>query len=1256
MRSEEHMEIRMNTLLQTANDNSPRTLSKIFALLGALLITGAAFGDAQWYADNVPEGHWVAISLNSPSDVDPCPANNCSFSPYGENAKAVITNWNGAVFAENFGTIGSYVLGPGGGHSSYNGDEMYVFDLATRTWTRPYDPTSPVTPYDSTNGESRLDRPVATHTYGAQGYDPEYGGPSGALIQFGSAPNGADGGTSGRTHAYPLDRNDGTWDRLNHLGGSVIGATSPYDPARGRFVISNANRVVAFDVNKSSGNQISSFSNSPSGTDHAAAVDPTRDIVVVFDFAHPSGPSVHVYPAGGGSRTKVATSGSNDGQFSSDRRGGGVEYVPTLDAFIMYLGRNQTQTYKLTPPTGDPFTGTWVWSRLNATGGTTPEGMDADDAGRIYTRWQWSEELQLFLIINQYEGNMYAYRPPGVLPPGAAPGPTVNLAASSNTVLEGDSVQLTWSTENANSCQASGGWSGSQALNGSEAVGPLQSSTTFVLTCTNAEGPRSSSVTVNVTTPIDPVDFTISQSPTIDHNTQQVLDGQTIGGALFAYVTPEENIDEARFYLDNPSASGTPTNVESVAPFDFFFNGTNGFDTSTLGNGLHSITARLFLSNGEEVVTTVNFTVSNEVSVPEPTVSFSAFPVNIDFNAVTTLNWTTTDATSCVASGGWSGARSTSGSESVGPLSRSESFFLNCTGPGGTTSESVAVLVAAPPEPQIDLTATPASIPFAGSTTLNWSVSDADSCNATGAWSGSRATSGVESVGNLQVDSAFTLTCTGAGGTNSATANVDVGADVILDPVLQFQLVPFGLGADGTVVLAWRSENTLSCAPNTNWTSSMAVVGFALVGPIAVSEEFTMTCTGRGGDVSSTIVINYVDSDADGMPDIWESTLFGSLQNNGQGDSDGDGLTDQQEYTAGTDPLEADTDGDGETDGAEIEFGSDPRNPNETFSDSAPERPVLADISNASLTAQELAPQFSYQDPDGDALENAEWMIAFDDQFSLLVLHRLIPASISMNIPTGVLDPGVTYYVRTRHIDSDNTTSAWSDTSTLVAAPSYPNDSDGNGINDEYQVDGAADTNANGIDDALEGICNLYDAQGRNLIGLTSNSGDIRCYTSVPNSDVDLSGLPEGAELQVGMFSFRVENLLSDPLAPASIFISVWLPEAYDPQSGWQKFDEATGELIDYSDFVTYNGNRVTIQIIDGGLGDQDGVVNGIIVDPSGPLVTVEATNPSPAPLPAPTPAPAPMPAAGDGGGGSGGLIPLLLLGGVAARRRRQNV
>ena len=56
------------------------------------------------------------------------------------------------------------------------------------------------------------------------------------------------------------------------------------------------------------------------------------------------------------------------------------------------------------------------------------------------------------------------------------------------------------------------------------------------------------------------------------------------------------------------------------------------------------------------------------------------------------------------------------------------------------------------------------------------------------------------------------------------------------------------------------------------------------------------------------------DTDQDGMSDAWERQYFGNLTHRGGTDTDGDGLTDIQEFVQGSDPTQADIDGDGLTD------------------------------------------------------------------------------------------------------------------------------------------------------------------------------------------------------------------------------------------------------------------------------------------------------------------------------------------------------
>lgn len=58
-------------------------------------------------------------------------------------------------------------------------------------------------------------------------------------------------------------------------------------------------------------------------------------------------------------------------------------------------------------------------------------------------------------------------------------------------------------------------------------------------------------------------------------------------------------------------------------------------------------------------------------------------PASSDGTVPVTLQWSATGATSCTASGGWSGTKAASGSQQITPpLSASATFTLNCTAPG----------------------------------------------------------------------------------------------------------------------------------------------------------------------------------------------------------------------------------------------------------------------------------------------------------------------------------------------------------------------------------------------------------------------------------------------------------------------------------------------------------------------------------------------------------------------------------------------
>jgi hypothetical protein len=87
---------------------------------------------------------------------------------------------------------------------------------------------------------------------------------------------------------------------------------------------------------------------------------------------------------------------------------------------------------------------------------------------------------------------------------------------------------------------------------------------------------------------------------------------------------------------------------------------------------------------------------------------------------------------------------------------------------GGLTATSTAMTVtvnnSGQPQPTVTLIADQLTVVEGESSTLSWSSTNADSCEANGSWSGPRMTSGSESTGALMVTTSYTLTCSGLGG------------------------------------------------------------------------------------------------------------------------------------------------------------------------------------------------------------------------------------------------------------------------------------------------------------------------------------------------------------------------------------------------------------------------------------------------------------------------------------------------------------
>jgi hypothetical protein len=187
-------------------------------------------------------------------------------------------------------------------------------------------------------------------------------------------------------------------------------------------------------------------------------------------------------------------------------------------------------------------------------------------------------------------------------------------------------------------------------------------------------------------------------------------------------------------------------------------------------------------SNANNQITVTVTSVGSSVSID----TFSLTPSTVLINGTTTVNWSVTNATSCVASGGldtWGGSVNASGGSqqiNVGSTAGTFPFTLSC-GDGGTPEVAqVNLTITADPVVSINsFSVTPSGIETGESVQVSWNVSNATSCTATGGtgtWGGSvNAGGGTQQVViNAAGNYSFGLNCSNASGSDTASDSVSV--------------------------------------------------------------------------------------------------------------------------------------------------------------------------------------------------------------------------------------------------------------------------------------------------------------------------------------------------------------------------------------------------------------------------------------------------------------------------------------------------
>ena len=91
-----------------------------------------------------------------------------------------------------------------------------------------------------------------------------------------------------------------------------------------------------------------------------------------------------------------------------------------------------------------------------------------------------------------------------------------------------------------------------------------------------------------------PSGYQLLSSSAANRSSPAPLQGKTVSGNIYVFLSPDTSVTQARFYLDNTARTGTPNQTEGIKPYDFAGTAGDGtaspYDTTKIANGQHTIT------------------------------------------------------------------------------------------------------------------------------------------------------------------------------------------------------------------------------------------------------------------------------------------------------------------------------------------------------------------------------------------------------------------------------------------------------------------------------------------------------------------------------------------------------------------------------------------------------------------------------------------------------------------------------------------
>ena len=238
--------------------------------------------------------------------------------------------------------------------------------------------------------------------------------------------------------------------------------------------------------------------------------------------------------------------------------------------------------------------------------------------------------------------------------------------------------------------------------------------------------------------------------------------------------------------------------------------------------------------------------------------------------------------------------------------------------------------------------------------------------------------------------------------------------------------------------------------------------------------------------------------------------------------------------------------------------------------------------------------------PDIDEVHRrTQWMITRDVD-ELCVLDVTTDAALTaLQVPKLIFEQDTLYIWQVRFIDSSGDAGSWSETRHIITGL-LQQDSDGNGILDHQEVAATVDLNENDdMDWAQNHIKSVVTEDGNFLVGvcvLDSEAGGsvLSIQSEIPDESIPFPPAEDGPDfLAFGLIYYKL--LVQEPGNELEVSVHLSRPAYEDDQ--WYGYDPINDEWRNYSRLTEFSADRqkVYLTMKDGGVGDSDGSLNGII-------------------------------------------------------------